>query len=128
MKQEILMQFARLVKYYCNSSIMPVEDSNNEDIATLFINPIKRLVAIYDNQDSLDSNQMLTDIVEIADQLWYAIEQRSDIRCYIKQGAITVPKSDFYTLLEYYNIPISENLTWELLHTIAGKITLEWKY
>jgi hypothetical protein len=119
-----LIYFSRIVRFFANSRIMP---NGNEDVDNLLVKPIRRLVAAVENDEkkewSILSEQTLGIIADVAGEIWYAIDNRTDIRDALSNESIEIPMKYKTELFDTYYIPTDEPMTWQFLHTLAGRIS-----
>ena len=116
--------FSKIVMFYANSRIMPI---GNEDVESLLMQPIRRLVAAVENDEKKEwgilSEQTLGIIADVAGEIWYAIDNRTDIRDALSNESIEIPMKYKTELFDTYYIPTDEPMTWQFLHTLAGRIS-----
>lgn len=119
-----LIYFSKIVRFYANSRIMPI---GNEDVESLLVKPIKRLVEAVENDENKEwailSEQTLGIIADVAREIWYAIDNRTDIRDALPKESIEIPLKYKSELFDSYYIPSDEPMTWQFLHTLAGRIS-----
>ena len=103
---------------------MPI---GNEDVESLLVKPIKRLVEAVENDEKKEwailSEQTLDIIADVAGEIWYAIDNRTDIRDALPKESIEIPLRYKSELFDSYYIPSDEPMTWQFLHTLAGRIS-----
>lgn len=127
---EKLKCFSEIVRFYANSRIMPVRDFEKEN---LLVKPIQRMIAAIEADKKEDdwwsiSEQTLHIIYDVADKIWSTIENNPSVRYTLSKESIEIPSKYKTKLFDVYYIPIDEPMTWELLHTIAGKISQDCIY
>lgn len=119
-----LIYFSKIIRFYANSRIMPI---GNEDVESLLVKPIKRLVEAVENDEKKEwailSEQTLNIIADVAGEIWYAIDNRTDIRDALPKESIEIPLRYKSELFDSYYIPSDEPMTWQFLHTLAGRIS-----
>lgn len=119
-----LIYFSKIIRFYVNSRIMPI---GNEDVESLLVKPIKRLVEAVENDEKKEwailSEQTLGIIADVAGEIWYAIDNRTDIRDALPKESIEIPLKYKSELFDSYYIPSDEPMTWQFLHTLAGRIS-----
>lgn len=119
-----LIYFSKIIRFYANSRIMPI---GNEDVESLLVKPIKRLVEAVENDEKKEwailSEQTLDIIADVAGEIWYAIDNRTDIRDALPKESIEIPLRYKSELFDSYYIPSDEPMTWQFLHTLAGRIS-----
>lgn len=119
-----LIYFSKIVRFYANSRIMPI---GNEDVESLLVKPIRRLVDAVENDEKKEwailSEQTLGIIADVAGEIWYAIDNRTDIRDVLPKESIEIPLRYKSELFDSYYIPSDEPMTWQFLHTLAGRIS-----
>lgn len=122
----VVYPYCELLTYFLNSRLIPRDCDMQEDINMLLISPIKSLQALLNserNNFSL-SKEAWANLMQIANEIWYAYEQRTDIRDAVGTKAIIIPEDLIQRLLEYYKIPFNTPVDFALIAQLSGMI---WK-
>lgn len=136
MEKTVLKAFIDLCTVFKNSSIWidsdPVfsyihkEDSVNSydyPILLLYI-PIVKMSSFkskFDNKEEFCEKD-LEIIKELSNDIWYAVDNRNDVRQATSNHDIYINDSLKVILYEHFKIPENKNMNRDLLHVIAGKL------
>jgi len=120
----VLKAYATLLNYFANSSNIPHNTEIDTEIEEMLLTPIQRInetVNGISDTHPLDRRNM-DSLASYINAIWYAYEQRSDIRGAIANNCIEVPYDVIRKTLPYFNIPLNEPIDFELIANISGQL------
>lgn len=120
MTREILLSYSILLKYFANSNLIPRNSKIFKEIEELVLNPISHIANIA-NKSKIAHND-IENICTFANSIWYAYNQRCDIRDAIPDKEIIISEDTKNEVFKYYNIPLNSPITFSLIADISGKI------